>query len=141
MGTAACPHPSSECINTEGGYVCRCSEGYQGDGTHCLGKSACARRVGGGWPQRITKCSGCGGQQKTDITGVTCMLKLKEELCDLFKVTYFSFWYTVKFVPMCSRMSQQKHPVELIYPSAFLVLFPGFELHQCLINTLYFEPS
>ena len=38
MGVPVCPPASSKCINTEGGYVCRCSEGYQGDGIHCLGK-------------------------------------------------------------------------------------------------------
>ncbi|EPY78064.1 hypothetical protein CB1_001130008 [Camelus ferus] len=37
MGISVCPPRSSTCINTEGGHVCRCSEGYQGDGIHCLG--------------------------------------------------------------------------------------------------------
>ncbi|XP_045140251.1 pro-epidermal growth factor [Echinops telfairi] len=31
-----CPAASSQCINTEGGYVCRCLKGYQEDGIHCL---------------------------------------------------------------------------------------------------------
>lgn len=62
MSTAACPPTSSKCINTEGGYVCQCSEGYRGDGIHCLGKKACVPgEEGGGWPQRIMKHGGCGG--------------------------------------------------------------------------------
>lgn len=40
LGSARCPTTSSECINTEGGYACRCSEGYEGDGINCLGESA-----------------------------------------------------------------------------------------------------
>lgn len=128
MGIPACPHPSSKCINTEGGYVCQCSEGYQGNGTHCLGKSVCAKA--GGWRQASENHKMLWvwlAKKKQDISGVTCMLKLKEELYDLFKLTYFGSWYEVKFAPLCSHTSQQKHPVELIYPSAFLVLFPRFE--------------
>ena len=26
------------CTNTEGSYVCRCLDGYQGDGRNCTGK-------------------------------------------------------------------------------------------------------
>ncbi|MEJ1270834.1 epidermal growth factor [Cricetulus griseus] len=41
LGSASCPTTSSECINTEGGYVCRCSEGYEGDGTDCFDIDEC----------------------------------------------------------------------------------------------------
>ena len=27
------------CTNTEGSYVCRCLEGYQGDGKTCIGRA------------------------------------------------------------------------------------------------------
>lgn len=32
-----CNRNLSGCINTEGGYVCKCLEGYMGDGLHCEG--------------------------------------------------------------------------------------------------------
>ena len=38
LASADCPATSSKCINTEGGFVCGCSEGYDGDGLHCLGE-------------------------------------------------------------------------------------------------------
>lgn len=51
------------------------------------------------------------------------MLRLKEELCDLFKLIYFSSWCIVKFVPLCySCTSQHQDPAEVVYPSAFLIL-------------------
>ena len=28
---------NAQCTNTEGSYVCRCLEGYQGDGRNCTG--------------------------------------------------------------------------------------------------------
>lgn len=40
LARSDCPTTSSRCINTEGGYVCRCSEGYEGDGISCLGERA-----------------------------------------------------------------------------------------------------
>ena len=30
--------PNALCSNTEGSYVCRCLNGYQGDGRNCAGK-------------------------------------------------------------------------------------------------------
>lgn len=36
-----CNRSVSDCINTEGGYVCKCLEGYTGDGVHCYGMSMC----------------------------------------------------------------------------------------------------
>ena len=30
--------PNALCTNTEGSYVCRCLNGYQGDGRNCTGK-------------------------------------------------------------------------------------------------------
>lgn len=37
-----CNRNISSCINTEGGYVCKCLEGYTGDGVHCYGMGKCA---------------------------------------------------------------------------------------------------
>lgn len=36
-----CNRSVSDCINTEGGYVCKCLEGYTGDGLHCHGMGMC----------------------------------------------------------------------------------------------------
>lgn len=36
-----CNRNVSGCINTEGGYVCKCLEGYTGDGVHCYGTGTC----------------------------------------------------------------------------------------------------
>lgn len=36
-----CNRNVSSCINTEGGYVCKCLEGYMGDGVHCYGMGMC----------------------------------------------------------------------------------------------------
>lgn len=47
VSVTVCP-PTSKCINTEGGYVCRCSEGYRGDGIHCLGEKVCVLKVEAG---------------------------------------------------------------------------------------------
>ena len=30
--------PNSECVNTVGGYFCRCSKGYVLEGSECVGK-------------------------------------------------------------------------------------------------------
>uniref|UniRef100_A0A8C3TT75 Epidermal growth factor n=1 Tax=Catharus ustulatus TaxID=91951 RepID=A0A8C3TT75_CATUS len=36
-----CNRSVSNCINTEGGYVCECLEGYTGDGVHCYDIDEC----------------------------------------------------------------------------------------------------
>ena len=36
--THGCTHPVAECVNTIGGFFCRCQNGYLGNGTHCEGK-------------------------------------------------------------------------------------------------------
>ncbi|XP_054681478.1 pro-epidermal growth factor isoform X3 [Grus americana] len=36
-----CNRNVSSCINTEGGYVCKCLEGYTGDGVHCYDIDEC----------------------------------------------------------------------------------------------------
>jgi len=39
----ACPTPNSECVNTEGSYICQCQEYYTGDGyTSCVDTDECA---------------------------------------------------------------------------------------------------
>ena len=86
LGTSVCPPTSSECINTEGGHVCRCSEGYQGDGIHCLGKSCGLKEEGGGRPWRLTKHGAWWAEKRWDLIGVTHKLRPKEDL------TSFSSW-------------------------------------------------
>lgn len=34
-------HSNASCNNTEGSFVCRCLDGYQGDGKNCTGKYFC----------------------------------------------------------------------------------------------------
>lgn len=66
------------------------------------------------------KRSVCGGPRKDRVTYV---VRLKVELCDPFKLTHFSSWYIVKFMPLCcSCASQCQIRVEVIYPSTFLIL-------------------
>ena len=37
MGTHNCLHERSLCINTVGGFFCRCEAGYTGNGIDCEG--------------------------------------------------------------------------------------------------------
>lgn len=61
LARSDCPSTSSRCINTEGGYVCRCSEGYEGDGISCFGERAqvpVGKGGGGGKLKKVVKsCS------------------------------------------------------------------------------------
>lgn len=63
LGSSDCPPTSSRCINTEGGYVCQCSEGYEGDGIYCLGERAQVpvhRGGAGGELKRVVKIVAAG---------------------------------------------------------------------------------
>lgn len=70
LASSDCPTTSSECINTEGGYVCRCSEGYAGDGIYCLGERAqvaAGKGVGGGKLKKVVKSYSCFGLRQGRI--------------------------------------------------------------------------
>lgn len=38
LQAAACDPHGAECINMEGGYICKCNGGFLGNGIECTGK-------------------------------------------------------------------------------------------------------
>ncbi len=72
----ACPHQRSVCINTMGGFFCRCEAGYVGDGTTCEGIDT------------YCTCS-CSGETVhfNIINGVAFMI----DVCELGSITFF-YW-------------------------------------------------